>query len=186
MSSRSPKTSGTRADRRVRGPLGVLAAVLLFGTVSGCMYTFEAGAGLPDHAEVMAVQPFDNETGRFEITQEVQDALMEDLPPAFGIVSGGEDVADVLVRGTIRSYDVQSAIHQPGEQRGQAQVLERQVRLSVAVEVIDLERGVILWENSNLSVDGEFAVDTGTEEQGRAEAIERMVERIVDGIQAQW
>lgn len=150
------------------------------------MYTLQAGAGLPDHAEVMAVEPFDNETGRFEITQEVQDALIDELPRSFGVRSGGEDVADVLVRGVIRTYNVESALHERGEERGQAQVTERQVNLSVAVEVIDVEENVILWENSSLSVQGEFAAEAGTEEEGRAEAIERMVERIVDGIQSQW
>lgn len=150
------------------------------------MYTLQAGAGLPADAEIMAVEQFDNETGRFEITQEVHDALVDELPRSFGVVSGGEDVADVVVRGTIRSYSVESALHERGEERGQAQVMERRVNLSLAVEIIDVTEDVILWENSNISVQGEFAAEAGTEEEGRAEAIERMLERIVDGVQSQW
>lgn len=186
MSNLLPSTSGTPATRGVRLLFSLGSLLVGIGAVSGCMYTLQAGAGLPPDAEIMAVEPFDNETGRFEITQEVQDALQEELPRSFGVRPGGQDVADVLVRGTIRTYNVQSALHERGEERGQGQVLERRVTLAVAVEIIDLEENVILWDDTNISVEGEFAAEAGTEEEGRAEAIERMVERIVDGIQSQW
>lgn len=183
-----PAASGARSatpGERMNPAAGLLTAALVIVAASGCLYTFQAGAGLPGHAEIMAVEPFDNETGRFEITQEVQDALMEDLPRSFGVRSGGEDVADVLVRGEIRNYVHQTGLHRAGEQPGRADVVERQVTLSVFVEVIDLQESVILWDG-NVSVEGEYDPDTETEDQGRAKAIERLVQRVVDGLQSNW
>ena len=40
---------------------------LLAFAISGCHYSFRAGTFPPDHISTIAVQPFDNETNRFEI-----------------------------------------------------------------------------------------------------------------------
>ena len=45
-----------------------LAAVV---SLAGCNYTFQAGSGLPPHVQTLAVIPFENETDRFEVSQEL-------------------------------------------------------------------------------------------------------------------
>ena len=66
------------------------------------------------------------------------------------------------------------------------QVLMRMVTLTVEVQIINQVDNVILWESSSVSVQGEFLEDSGTEDEGRATAIELLVQRIVDGAQSNW
>ena len=84
-----------------------LALALTTATVAaGCMYSFRAGSFPPEHIKTIAIQPFDNETTRFELSGELYDQLLRNLPRALGIRTAGEDVADAVVRGVILRYDV--------------------------------------------------------------------------------
>ena len=69
------RTSGISGSERWK-VLGVLVALL----VTGCNYTFQAGSGLPPHIQTLAVTPFENDTDRFEISQELHQLLLDELP----------------------------------------------------------------------------------------------------------
>ena len=158
--------------------------VLLAGTA--CNYSFRAGSFPPEHVTSVAVLPFENETDRFELTQEVHEVLLQDLPRALGVRNAAEDNADAVVRGTIRRYDLTAPLYRAGEDESRAEVLQREVSLGVQVEIVDLIENVILWESTNLLVRGQYLEDTETEEIGRTEAIELLVQRIIDGAQSNW
>ena len=66
------------------------------------------------------------------------------------------------------------------------QVLQRQVRLMVEVEIFNLVDNEVLWESPGISVQGEYLEESETEEVGRAVAIDLLVQRIVDGAQSNW
>lgn len=176
-----PGTPGLLAT----GILGIVAGVLAFG-VAGCNYGFQAGGGLPAHIGSVAVLPFENETSRFELTQEVHQVLQREFPRALGVRTAGEDAADAVVRGRITGYDLSSPDYrqQTGQQR--VEVLQREVTIRISVEVVDRRENVILWENGSLSTQGRYLEESETEEQGRLEAIELLVQRIVDGTQSTW
>lgn len=187
-----PRTSGNPvADLpsrsgapRGRWGVGLLLGLLLLST-SGCLYTFQAGTGFPAHIRTLAVIPFENETTRFELTQELHQVLLEELPRALGIRPSSEEVADAVVRGTITSYNSSSPLYSPGVGGGGAQVELRQVTVSVFVEIIDRVDNVILWDSRSVSGRGEF-LESEVEDVGRAEAIEQLVQQIVDGAQSNW
>ena len=65
------------------------------------------------------------------------------------------------------------------------EVLQRQVNIRVQVALIDLVENVILWDDQGLSTQGQY-LEGESEEVGRAEAIELLVQRIVDGAQSNW
>ncbi len=161
-------------------------AVVLSLVVSGCAYSFRAGSFPPEHVETIAVQPFDNETNRFELSGELYDQLLRNLPRALGIRTAGEDVADAVVRGSIMRYDVIAPNYQSARSGQAAQVLQRQVSIGVSVEIVDLVENVVLWESRSLIAQGEFVEASETEEVGRLEAIELLVQKIVDGAQSNW
>ena len=161
-----------------------LAAVLVL--LPGCNYTFQAGAGLPPHVETLAIIPFENETSRFEISQELYETLLDELPRVFGVRTGGEEFAQAVVRGTVTRYSVEAPIYQPNAAGDRANVLERQVLLTVNVEVVDLVNNVILWENASLQARGEFLEEAQLEDEGRQLAITRLAQAIVDGLQSNW
>ena len=61
------------------------------------------------------------------------------------------------------------------------------MRLGVGaeVELIDLVENLILWDGRGLSTQGQY-LESESEEVGRTEAIELLVQRIVDGAQSNW
>lgn len=153
--------------------------------LSGCNYSFRAGSFPPPHIRTIAIEPFDNETARFELSAELYDQLLRRLPSALGIRTAGADVADAIVRGSINRYDVVAPNYRAAQPGQPAQVLQRQVNISVSVEIVDLVENVILWESSNVTALGEFP-EGSPEEGGRARAITLLVQEIVDGAQSNW
>jgi hypothetical protein len=111
--------------------------------------------------------------------------LLRNLPGALGIRTAGADIADAIVRGSINRYDVVAPNYRAAQQGQAAQVLQRQVNISVSVEIVDLVENVILWESSNVTALGEFP-EGAPEDGGRARAIELLVQEIVDGAQSNW
>ena len=132
------------------------------------------------------ILPFDNETNRFELSGELYDQLVRNLPSALGIRTAGEEVADAVVRGSIRTYEVRAPNYRAAIQGQPAEVLQRQVNIVVSVEIVDLVENVILWESSSVVAQGEFLEASETEEIGRIQAIELLVQKIVDGAQSNW
>lgn len=165
---------------------------IVFGVVlttsaaaSSCNYSFRAGSFPPPHIRTIAIEPFENETTRFELTGELFDELLQNLPGALGIRQAGADVADAIVRGSIRRYDVTAPNYRAGQSGDAARVLQRQVNISVSVEIVDLVENVILWESSSVTALGEYP-EGAPEENGRERAIELLVQEIVDGAQSNW
>ena len=152
--------------------------------MGGCVYGFSSGS-FPDHIRTIAILPFDNDTNRFELTQEIHEELLRELPRALGVTNAGEDVADAVVQGRIVRYDMTAPLFRAGQQDGQVDVLQRQVGIRVEVALIDLVEGLILWDDRGLSTQGQY-LEGESEEIGRVEAIETLVQRIVDGAQSNW
>ena len=121
------------------------AAALLLAVTwmsgAGCLYSLTAGS-FPDHIKTVAILPFDNQTTRFELTQELHEQLLRELPGALGVRNGGEDLADAVVRGEITGYDVQAPLFRPGQQGDRAEVLQREVTIRIRVEIVDQIEGV--------------------------------------------
>lgn len=164
--------------------MAVAAALALL--MVGCLYTFQAGAGLPGHVETIAVIPFENETGRFDLPQEIQERFLEELPRTFGVTVAGEQYADAVVRGTVRSYNVDAPSFRPGAAGDRTEVVERRVNVVLEVQVVDRVGSLILWESRSLSARGEYLEASELEEDGRRRAVERLVQAVIDGLQANW
>ena len=178
---------GRNAGPRRAPSGGYVAAVALSALYLGaCNYSFIAGAGFPDHIRTIAIVPFENETNRFEIAQEVHEALLRQLPRSLGLTPAGEETADAVLSGTILSYELTAPLYRRGQQAETVQVLQREVILVVRVEVLDRENYTILWDQQQLRVVGQYLDASETEDVGRTEAIELLVQEIVDGAQSNW
>ncbi len=168
--------------------LRCIVALALALPTSGCLYSFQAGAGFPDSVKTVAIVPFElgpNIT-RPELADEIFQALLREFPRSQGLQLAGEDVADAVVRGTIKNYDISTPSYRAGALGDAPQVLQRQVMLAVEVQIINLVDNKVLWEGTNVSVRGEYLEESETEDVGRALAIELLVQRIVDGAQSNW
>ncbi len=161
---------------------GGLTLIAVLGS-TGCNYGFRSGS-FPAHIRTIAILPFDNDTNRFELTQEIHEELLQTLPGALGVTNAGADVADAVVQGRIVRYDLTAPLFR-ADQVGTVDVLQRQVSIRVEVELIDRVEDVILWDNLSLSTQGQY-LEGEPEEIGRHEAIELIIQRIVDGAQSNW
>jgi hypothetical protein len=158
--------------------------VLLAAASSGCIYRF-SGGNFPDHIRTLAVDPIINDTPRLELTGELQELLVRDLPRSLGIRPSSSDEADALVRVRITSYQVNTPNYRPGA-GDRPEVLQRQVMISAQVQIVDQVNNEIYWEDNSLRGEGQFLEAGETEELGRAAAIKLLFQRIVDGAQSNW
>jgi hypothetical protein len=167
-----------------RGFLAAAASLVC----SACLYGF-AGGGLPPHVRTVAILPFDNQTADPLLTQQVSDAIKEAFQNQLGLRLAGEATADAVVRGAIVRYEPELAeSFQPAGQAAgqQVTVTRKRVQLSLNVEVYDQREGRMLWQQSGLTVDGEYDPPSQKETDGREVALKKLVKDIVDGAQSQW
>ena len=163
----------------------LVATAAVLGLV-GCNYSFRAGSFPPPDVKTIAVQPFDNETDQFQVSGELYDQLLKNLPGSLGLRTAGQDVADAVVEGKITRYDVTTPNYRASTGGQPAQVNQRQVSITVDVQIIDLKRNLVIWEGTGVSAQGQFLESSETEDQGRTQAIDLLVKKIVDGAQSNW
>ncbi len=160
-----------------------LLVVVLLATAagSGC-YGF-AGGGLPPHVKTVAVLPFDNETASPELPLELQEALRNGLRSRLGLRAASEERASAVVRGKITRFELDIPVAFSANP-AQATSARRRLSVQVDIEIVDQVTGKTLWTRSAMRAEGEYA-ETG-EAQGRRQAIERIVNDVIEGAQSQW
>jgi hypothetical protein len=165
-------------------PLERAAAALVFAafTSGGCIYGF-AGGGLPSHVRTVAVLPFENETTAPELPRELQDALRDGLRSRLGLRDASEERANAVVRGKITQFEADAAVALSADPNRIASA-RRRLRVHVNIEIVDQVTGRVLWSRNSMQADGEYA--EGGEAQGRRQAIERIVNDVIEGAQSQW
>lgn len=175
-----PETSRVIVSRRRR--LGVLLAGALLVALGGCWYGF-AGGGLPPHVRTVAVMPFENESSSPELPLELQAALREAMRSRLGLRDAPEVRAHAVVRGKVLRIDLDAPIAFSADPN-QATSARRRLRVLVDVEIVDQVTGKTLWSRSGMSADGEYS--EGGEAGGRKQAVERIVNDVIEGAQSQW
>jgi hypothetical protein len=158
----------------------VVAASAL--TACGVRYGFSEGA-FPSHVRTMAVLPFDNKTPSSELQSELLETMRTKLQQRLGVRDATQEKADALVRGTIVSYDVDVPVAFSADPR-QATTARRRLQVTIDVEIVDQTTGKTLWQRKGLRAEGEYA--ERAEPEGRKQAIEKIVNDIVEGAQSQW
>jgi hypothetical protein len=63
-------------------------------------------------------------------------------------------------------------------------VTQREVQITVSVDILDQKQGKPLWQRSGLTVRGTY--EPGREADGRRKALDDLVVNIVEGAQSQW
>lgn len=159
---------------------GVLSLVLV---LTSCFYSFSGGSGLPRHIRTVAVIPFENSTANPEIGNELHRELREAFRSRLGLREAPEDRATAIVRGTITKYEADVPVGFSADPN-RATTARRRVQIAIDVEVFDPSTGKALFQRQGLSAEGEYA--EREEATGRRQAIERIVNDIIDGAQSQW
>lgn len=131
----------------------------------------------------MAIIPFENQTASPELQLEILERMRKELQRRLGVRDATEQRADAIVRGKILGYDADVPVAFSADPR-QAVSARRKLQITVDVEILDQTSGKILWQRKGLKAEGEYA--ERAEPDGRRQAIERIVNDIVEGAQSQW
>ena len=167
---------------------GIRAAslLLLAGLYAGC-YSFTGGGGFPSDIRTIYIEPFTNETVQAELDHQLFRKLTESLPRALGTTPATETNADAIVRGRILRYeDVAQSYRSTTGERSGIDVLTNQVQITVAVEIIDRKRNLILWDSQSVVGRGDYRIDQERDTDAREKALNHIIQLIVDGAQSQW
>ena len=169
-----------RRAHLVRGALQAGMAVACLAAAA-CIYGF-SGGGLPRDMKTVAVLPFENDTPSAELQRELAEALRKALSSRLGLREASEEKASAIVRGTIVrvEMDVPEAF---SANPAQATSARRRLQVVVKVEIFNQLTGKVHWARE-LSAQGAYA-ENG-EAAGRKQAIEKIVNDVIDGAQSQW
>ena len=160
---------------------GAISLVLLLS--AGCFYSLSGGGGVPGHIRTVAVLPFENETPNAELPLELQLELRKALQNRLGLREAPEGRATAVVRGTVIRYEPDVPVGYSADP-ARANTARRRVQVAVDVVVLDQVTGRTLFERKGLSAEGEYA--ERAEASGRRQAILRLVDDIIEGMQSQW
>lgn len=155
------------------------SALLLLG---GCLYSF-AGGGLPPHVKTMAIATFDNQTPSPDVPKELYDQMNKELRRRLGVRDAPSNKADAVVHGAIVSYDADVPVSFSSNPN-QAVSAHRRLQVTIDVEIVDQSNGRLLFSNKALREEAEYP-ERG-EAEGRKAAIEKLVNKIVEGVQSNW
>lgn len=168
---------------RTRVALALLLAVSLTGCGRGLLGYGFSGGGLPPHVKTVAVIPFENRTAESSIIQELNDQLVEAFASRLGVRIAGESRANAIVRGVITRYDPDVPVAYSADPI-RSSTARRRLVVVVDIEVVDQVTGAILWEQRGMLREGEYSEREA--EEGMRQAVQRIVNDVVEGVQSQW
>jgi Lipopolysaccharide-assembly len=160
---------------------GAYSLVLL--VLTSCIPYGFTGGGVPSHIRTVAIVPFDNQTATPELPRELTDALRSRLHDRLGLGDASEAKANAIVRGTIQRYETDIPIGYSASNR-QTTTASRMLQLVVDIEMIDQVTGKTLWQRKGLVAEGQY--EERGEPAGRKQAIDRIVNDVIEGAQSQW
>ncbi len=136
----------------ILGLLGLAAAPL----AAGCGYRLAGlGAGLPDHIEVIAILPFENESA----FPEVEEGMTEQIIEGFNergryTVQEHEEGAHAVMRGTVLSVDFSPAQLDPATGAASSYL----IIVRATVVFTDVVNEVPIFESDEFTLRDEFSI----------------------------
>ncbi len=175
----TPSGAVRRLARAARSVPALVCGALL---LAGC-YGFTGGGGLPKQLKTVAIEPFDNQTAVPELQREVFEQLRAVLRDRLNLREAPAARADVVVRGTLVKYDVDLPAGVSADGR-QTTSTRRRLLVVIDVEILDQTTGRTLLKKNGLQREGQYA--EGGEAAGRKNALESLINDLVEGVQSQW
>lgn len=150
-----------------------------------CNYGLQGGGGFPAEIRTVYIAPLGNETVAFDVDDQIYEVMRVQLPRALGLSLAGEGAADAIVRGRVTRYEDAAQNYRAGEP-GSIDVLQHQVQITTSIQIIDVREAVILYEQTAVSGRGVYNPASQTAEFANTQAIEALIQQIINGAQSQW
>ena len=156
---------------------------LALALLTACIPYGFTGGGLPSHIRTVAIIPFDNQTATSDLPRQLADTLRARLHNRLGLRDATEAKANAIVRGTIQRYETDIPIGYSASNK-QTTTARRMLQLVVDIEMIDQVTGKTLWQRKGLLAEGQY--EEGGEVTGRLQAMDIIVNNLIEGAQSQW
>ena len=165
----------------MRRILFVLASVFALG---GCFWKYSLSAGaLPSHIKNVAILPFENQTASPDLQRELAEGLRKAFSSRLGLREASEAKASAIVRGVIVQYETDVPVGFSANP-AQATSARRRLQLRVDVEIFDVQLNKVLWSRKGMAAEGDYGENE--ESAGRKQAVERIINDVIEGAQSQW
>lgn len=156
------------------------AVCCLLSTFLNCgPYSF-TGSGLPG-IKTIAIPLFENQTQEYGIREELTEKLVQGFIQDNTLKVVNQKIADSVLKGIILQY--QKDAHTFDEQED---VKEYIVRINVKVVLEDKKHSKNIWEEESLQGWGIYSATEETESDGKAKAIAKLAEDIVNRTVKGW
>jgi hypothetical protein len=109
--------------------------------------------------------------------------MRTELQKRLGLRDAPQERADAIVRGTIVSYDADVPVSFSANPT-QAVSARRRLQVTVDVSIVEQSNGKVLYQAKGRREEGEYA--ERAEAEGRRQAVQRILDAIVEGMQSQW
>src|SRR5262249_17383354 len=100
-----------------------------------------------------------------------------------GVRDAAQDRADAVARGGISSYDVDVPVA-VSSIPNQAVSARRRLLVTIDIEIVEQANGGGVFQRKGMR--GEWDYDERAEAEGRRQALQKIVNDIVEGAQSQW
>ena len=161
--------------------VGVAYTLLI---LTGCVWKYSLqGGGLPEHIKNVAILPFENQSPSADLQRELAEGLRKAFSSRLGLREAPEERASAVVRGAIVGYDIDVPVAFSANP-SQATSARRRLQVRVDVEIFDVKNNRVLWQRKGMSADGDYAEND--EAAGRKQALERIINDVIEGAQSQW
>lgn len=153
--------------------------IILAPVLAGCgVYSFSGSMG--SGIETIAVPVFENKSVEFGIAEELTSGVIDEFVSDNTLKVIPKSSADAVLNGTITRYDRVAYTYDENDQ-----VQEYKVNITVSVNMSKAD-GTIVWEEASLTAYGIYSAADETEEDGKARAIAKVAEDIVNLTIRDW
>jgi hypothetical protein len=149
--------------------------------ISCGVYTFSPSA--TGNVKSLAIPLFENETTAYGIRERLTDQLTQAFVGDNTMKVVREPQADALLRGTVVAYTLDPYSYTQAQTEA---VNEYICRISLNVEFVNRKTGKVIWEERGMSNFGVYDAAAETEEDGKAKAITKLVEDILNKTVKGW
>lgn len=161
----------------------LVAAAAAFVLISGCGYALVGrGNFLPSDARTIRIPTFVNQTTRVELEQRVTQAVADEMVARSRLrLVGSEQEADLMLRGTIRTFNIS-----PIAFNEQVRATQYQVSVTAAIELINRRTEQTIWENDAYIFTENYSIDLAGADafDQESRAIEEIAERFAQSLVA--
>ncbi len=160
--------------------MGMILLFLAAAGLQNCIYSFKGN--LPPHLNSIAIPLFENQTAEYRVNETITDLLVQQFMEEAVLEVQDEETADSILEGVVTRIEDTPYTYDASEQ-----VEEYRVDITLKLEWYDTVKEEVRLEQS-ISGWGTYSAQQATtaRQDGIAEAIDMIADKIINAITANW